>query len=83
MEPRCLLAASRTVSTAWLGVSVPREWNSGADRLNHPSMAHGVAEDAIAAGLRVVWVTPPGWVFEALRAASRLPMGIDDADWQP
>mmetsp|Transcript_35760 Transcript_35760/g.86828 ORF Transcript_35760/g.86828 Transcript_35760/m.86828 type:complete len:541 (-) Transcript_35760:1988-3610(-) len=80
---RHLLAESRVVSRSWLGVSIPREWNSDADRLSHPSMAKDVAHDASAVGLRVVWVTPPEWVFDALRAASRLPMGTDDAEWRP
>ncbi|KAL1503676.1 hypothetical protein AB1Y20_012149 [Prymnesium parvum] len=50
---------------------------------NHPSMAEDVARDASDAGLRVVWVTAPAWTFDALRAASRLPMGTDDAEWRP
>lgn len=80
---RHMLAESRAVAQSWMGVAVPREWNTDADRLSHPSMAADVARDAADAGLRVVWLTVPPWMFTVLRAASLLPMGTDDANWRP
>jgi len=82
-QMRKLLLALRTVSRSWLGVAIPREWNADADRLSHPSLAAGVETDALRAGLRVTRVDPPAWLFDALRAASKLPMGADDAEWRP
>lgn len=80
---RHLLAESRAISRSWLGVWVPREWNSDADRLSHPSQCAAVARDATAADLHVIMVEPPSWVFDMLLVASRLPMGTDDAEWRP
>jgi len=61
----------------------PARVEYGFDRLSHPSMAADVARDAADAGLRVVWLTVPPWMFTVLRAASLLPMGTDDANWRP
>ena len=83
---RHLLADSRWVTRRWLGVHVPREWNTDADLLSHPGTAHIVAADAATAGLHIIWVTEsdiPDRTWIALSDAVYLPMASDDAEWRP
>lgn len=72
---RSLIAACRRAAPRWLGVQVPREWNTDADRLSHPSLLPAVVADAERAGLSVVRVHPCAEVWAALTEASALPMG--------
>ena len=68
-QMRALLRPARRLASQWLGVSVPREANSDADRLSHPSELEAVAADAAAAGLTVrrARITEASWA--ALRGA--------------
>jgi hypothetical protein len=50
---RSVLVGARELTRAWLGVSVPRDFNFDADRLSHPSMLPAVQRDAEAAGFVV------------------------------
>ena len=59
-----LLTAMRARIKFWLGVSVPREWNLDADRLEE------VLADARAAGLAPIVVEVPEWCWAVLRAAT-------------
>lgn len=72
---RVLLAACRRAADRWLGVHVPRTWNTDADRLSHPSLRPEVIADAERAGLAVVRVLPPAWVWDVAAAALALPTG--------
>ena len=46
---RTVLLAARRLTTRWLGVSVPRDFNLDADRLSHPSQLAAVVADVEAA----------------------------------
>lgn len=74
-QMRLLLGMGRRIVDRWLGVHVPREWNTDADRLSHPSLLPRVIADAERAGLVVVRVRPPEGVWAAARAALELPLG--------
>ena len=50
---RSLVRDARSTAQQWLGVAVPREANSDADRLSHPAMRGEVERDARAAGFTV------------------------------
>lgn len=58
--------------TLWLGVSVPRESNTDADRLSHPAQLPAVRAAAAAAGLtvRIATITDNSWAA-IRRAAAR------------
>lgn len=78
-----LLGTARAVCPRWLGVHIPREWNTDADRLSHPSLAAGVIADAAAAGLTVQRVGLPARVGDAASRASLLPLcHVDRSDTQ-
>lgn len=78
---RRLLAACRQAVDSWLGVHVPREWNTDADRLSHPSMLPSVIADAEQSGLSVVRVHTPSWVWDTATQVLELPVGsATDAD---
>lgn len=79
---RSLLYRARAVCPHWLGVPVPREWNSDADRLSHPSLVSGVISDARSRGLRVVTLPPPPVCWDTLAEASRLPIASNDLLWE-
>lgn len=74
---RLFIGACRRVASRWLGVHVPREWNTDADRLSHPSLVSRVVADAEWAGLFVVRVSPREGVWEVAAAARALPLGRD------
>ena len=63
------------MGSLWLGVSVPRESNTDADRLSHPLLLPDVHAAAIAAGLsvRVAPITDDSWA--ALRRAAAVGVG--------
>ena len=69
-----LLTAARARVKAWLGVSIPREWNVDADRLSHPSRLHEVLADARGAGLDpiVPETMVPDHCWRVLRDATAL-----------
>lgn len=69
-----LLGFARSFCPRWLGVHIPREWNTDADRLSHPSLAAMVIADAVAAGLNVQRVCFPSLAVEAATRASHLPL---------
>ena len=48
-----LVLAARTITSEWLGVSIPREANVDADNLSHPERLQEVVARARAAGLTV------------------------------
>ena len=67
---RPILAEWRQTGQQLLGVWVPRELNTDADRLSHPSLRAEVEKDAVKAGFRVVWLEVPVRCWQtALRAA--------------
>jgi hypothetical protein len=66
---RQLLAEWRAESSQVLGVWVPRELNTDADRLSHPSLRNAVEADARARGWKVVWLTIPEHCWQALMRA--------------
>ena len=67
---RAVLRQARLEVEQWLGVHVPREVNTDADRLSHPEQVGSVIAAAEAAGLRVhhIGAFPPR-CWGALRAA--------------
>ena len=69
---RSLLLHMRQLTMAWLGVSVPRDFNFDADRLSHPSQLPSILAELRAAGQETVVVRIPDWVWDALRAAMLL-----------
>jgi hypothetical protein len=69
---RALLLHMRRLTTAWLGVSVPRDFNFDADRLSHPSQLPAILAELREARQETVVVRVPDWVWEALRAAMLL-----------
>jgi hypothetical protein len=69
---RAVLLHMRKLTTAWLGVSVPRDFNFDADRLSHPSQLPAILAELRAARQEVVVVRVPDWVWDALRAAMLL-----------
>lgn len=77
---RFLIAACRRVAARWLGVHVPRQWNTDADRLSHPSTLPLVVADAERAGLSVVQVHPRAGVWEVATATLAIPMGRDHGE---
>jgi len=83
---RALVKAARQSVRQWLGVAVPRELNVDADTLSHPARWAEVRRAAEAAGLLVRPATgvllPPEQCWEALRAATALPMGREAAAWR-
>ena len=67
---RPILAEWRRTGQQLLGVWIPRELNTDADRLSHPSLRGAVEGDAIKAGFRVVWLKVPDRCWHtAFRAA--------------
>ena len=64
-----LVLAARTVTSEWLGVSIPREWNVDADNLSHPERAQWVAAKARDAGLEVHMVHVHRAAWATLRRA--------------
>ena len=79
---RSLVAAAREDVTQWLGAAVPREWNTDADVLSHPSRWREVAAAAEANGLLVHRVHAPLRCWSGLRSAMALPMGREAAAWR-
>ena len=81
-QTRALLSEARLVAPHWLGVHVPREWNTDADRLSHPSCFEAVCRD-VPTRTRVVSLHIPQEMWAALRRAIRLPPAAADLEWQP
>lgn len=77
-----LVGQAQRVIPRWLGVHVPRRWNTDADRLSHPSLAREVIADAEASGLFVQRVHMPVETAQAAGAATRLPLRYIDRTWQ-
>lgn len=75
---RHILEGAYLVSTRWLGVSVPRELNTDADILSHPSRMEEVVRKARGAGLHVIRVAMPEDMWGLAVNAARLPLGADD-----
>lgn len=76
---RRLMEDAVKVSPWWLGVSIPRELNTRADALSHPSNIEGVRESLRRMGWQVVDVgVPPELWGSALEAAS-LPLATDES----
>ena len=69
-QMRGLLAGARALTTQWLAVSIPREYNLDADRLSHPRMLEDVRADAVAAGLTVHDAPIPVRCWEVLRVVT-------------
>jgi hypothetical protein len=69
---RAILMHMRKLTTAWLGVSVPRDFNFDADRLSHPSQLPAILRELRASGQEAVVVRIPDWVWGALREAMLL-----------
>lgn len=74
---RQLLGACRRVASRWLGVHVPRTWNTDADRLSHPSLREVVVAEAERAGLSVVQVRPSSAVWDVIVSVLATPLGRD------
>jgi hypothetical protein len=68
-QMRIILLAMREMTTAWLAVSVPRDFNFDADRLSHPSMLPAVLAEMRAAGLEAVVVRIPEHSWATLPVA--------------
>ena len=79
---RALVVRARVAVQQWLGVAVPRELNTTADTLSHPRQAPGVQAAMEAAGLQVRRLHTPAECWEALAAATQLPMGREAASWR-
>lgn len=79
---RLLIERMRSLTPHWLGVHVPRAWNTDADRLSHPSQVAAVVSDAMSRDLRVIRVSPPDCVWAELEAAAQLPMATEDREWE-
>ena len=77
-QMRRLVQAARLTSQQWLGVQVPREANTDADRLSHPSMVAEVIAAATLAGYRVVRSPVPAACWVHLRAAIAASSPDDD-----
>lgn len=75
---RNLIACMRSITPNWLGVHVPREWNTDPDRLSHPSMLDAVTRDASARGFQVVRMIPPASAWRELSTAAALPLATED-----
>ena len=67
-----VLAYMRGITRQWLGVFVPREWNTDGDRCSRPWLLREVLRDARAAGIwpRVTGVPTDCW--DMLEAATRI-----------
>jgi hypothetical protein len=74
-QMRCLVEAARRWSPQWMGVHVPREHNTDADRLSHPQNAEVVARAAADAGLLVREARVPASMWAAALAAAALGVG--------
>jgi hypothetical protein len=68
-QMRTLLQAARAISQQWLAVSVPRELNTDADRLSHPTQFDAVSADAQESGLRISRAHPPAAIWSVLARA--------------
>ena len=55
---RASLSHMLKITEQWLGVWIPREINTDADRCSHPTMAAEVEAAVAAAGARLVWLQP-------------------------
>lgn len=75
---RRLLADAATVSTQWLGVQVPRELNTVADLLSHPSKLEEVRRSLTVRGLEVVDLGVSPRLWEAAWEAASLPLATDE-----
>eukprot|EP00965_Chrysotila_dentata_P055069 1827206-Pleurochrysis_carterae.AAC.1 len=69
---REVLRAARGLTAQWLAVSVPREANTDADRLSHPSLLEAVAAEAREAGLTVRRARIPEACWRTLGVAARI-----------
>ena len=81
-QMRSLVCAARRDFHQWLAAAVPRELNTDADILSHPSRWAEVSAAAASTGLTVVRVRTPERCWQALRAAIALPMGREAAGWR-
>ena len=73
---RALLRSMLALTPRWIGVAVPREWNTDPDRLSHPSMLPAVLRDVPPT--LTPCVVPPhelerAGLWVAMRAAMALP----------
>ena len=78
---RHLMRSMHLARRQWLAVHVRRELNVDPDRLSHPDQLHNVVAEATASGLIPVHAPVPGWCWDVLRAALRLPTAVDE--WDP
>ena len=69
---RAILLHMRKLTTQWLGVSVPRDFNFDADRLSHPSQLSSILAELREARRDAVVVGIPDYVWDALREAMLL-----------
>jgi hypothetical protein len=69
---RAILLQMRRLTTQWLGVSVPRDFNFDADRLSHPSQLPSILAEIRVARREAVVVRIPDSLWAALRAAMLL-----------
>lgn len=76
---RYLTGIAARVTKRWLGVAVPREINTVADLLSHPSEAQRVIAEFRHRGFEVVRVLIPPELWDAALEASGLPLGGEDS----
>ena len=68
-QMRPILDAARDMCTHWLAVHVPRELNTDADLLSHPSRYPEVVERIEENGLRSYYVKIPPYCWDVLQSA--------------
>ena len=69
---RSVLLRMRELTSEWLGVSVPRNFNFDADRLSHPSQLPSILAELRAARREAVLLHVPEHAWAALRSAMLL-----------
>jgi hypothetical protein len=67
-----MLLRMRELTSEWLGVSVPRNFNFDADRLSHPSQLPSILAELRAARREAVLLHVPEHAWAALRSAMLL-----------
>lgn len=77
---RRLVDGAVLVTTRWLGVAVPRELNSIADTLSHPSRRREVFQELVRLGftLRVTSISDDLW--DLASQAALLPLGVEEGE---
>lgn len=77
---RHLIGAAAAISTRWLGVAVPREANTHADTLSHPSRKGEIHSLFREKGFQTRELAVPAQIWKLASQAATLPLRVEDGE---